>query len=116
MAMFNFAVSRGLGKKDWVVGLFDYAKLSDWKKRGAQNIAEGFVVLVHIPVGSGLPYHDTYLVGCPTQEEAEARIKRLYPSEPNIKLFVSPLRGGDTKTLKLARNEVREWQCDPQTP
>jgi len=60
--------------------------------------------------------HDTYLVGCPTQEEAEARIKRLYPSEPNIKLYVSPLRGGDTKALKLARNEVREWQCDPQTP
>ncbi len=91
MAMFNFAVSRGLGK-DWVVGLFDYAKLSD------------------------LPYHDTYLVGCPTQEEAEARIKHLYPSEPNIKLYVSPLRGGDTKALKLARNEVREWQCDPETP
>ncbi len=115
MAMFNFAVSRGLGK-DWVVGLFDYAKLSDWKTRSAKNIDEGFVVLVHIPVGSGLPYHDTYLVGCPTQEEAEARIKHLYPSEPNIKLYVSPLRGGDTKALKLARNEVREWQCDPETP
>ena len=115
MAMFNFAVSRGLGK-DWVVGLFDFAKLSDWKTRSAQNIDEGFVVLVHIPVGGGLPYHDTYLVGCPTQEEAEARIKDLYPSEPNMKLYVSPLRVGDTKDLKLARNEVREWQCDPQTP
>ena len=115
MAMFNFAVSRGLGK-DWVVGLFDYAKLSDWKTRSARNIAEGFVVLVHIPVGGGLPYQDTYLVGCPTHEEARAKIKDLYPSEPNIKLYVSPLRVGDTKDLKLARNEVREWQCDPQTP
>src|SRR5258707_12364151 len=106
MAMFNFAVSRGLGK-DWVVGLFDSAKLSGWKTRSAQNIHEGFVVLVHIPVGSGLPYHNTYLVGCPTQEEAEARINHLYPSEPNLKLYVSPLRVGDTKTLTLARSEVR---------
>src|SRR6266851_8320129 len=51
-----------------------------------------------------------YLVGCSTHEEAEAKIKDLYPSEPNIKLYVSPLRVGDTKDLKLARNEVREWQ------
>jgi hypothetical protein len=92
------------------VGLFDYAKLSGWKTRSAQSIDEGFVVLVHIPVGGGLPYQDTYLVGCPTHEEAQAKIKDLYPSEPNIKLYVSPLRVGDTKDLKLARNEVREWQ------
>jgi hypothetical protein len=58
----------------------------------------------------GLPYHDTYLVGCSTHEEAEAKIKDLYPSEPNIGLYVSPLCVGDTKDLKLARNEVREWQ------
>ena len=95
------------------MGLFDYAKPSGWKTRSAQKIDEGFVVLVDIPVEGGLPYHDTYLVGCPTQEEAEARIKDLYPSEPNIKLYVSPLRVGDTKDLKLARNEVREWQSSP---
>ena len=90
------------------MGLFDYAKPSGWKTRSAQNIDEGFVVLVDIPVEGGLPYHDTYLVGCSTHQEAEAKIKDLYPSEPNLKLFVSPLRVGDTKDLKLARNEVRE--------
>jgi hypothetical protein len=73
-------------------------------------IDEGFVVLVHVPVGSGLPYQDTYLVGCSTHEEAEAKIKELYPSEPNVRLYVSRLRAGDRKDLKLARNEVREWQ------
>jgi len=76
----------------------------------------GFVVLVHITVGGGLPpYRDVYLVGCSTDEEAKARIKDLYPTEPNIELYVSPLRGGDTKGLKLARNEVRPWH-DPKTP
>ena len=67
-------------------------------------------MLVHIPGGGDLPYQDTYLVGCSTHEEAEAKIKDLYPSELNLKLYVSPLRVGDTKDLKLARNEVREWQ------
>jgi hypothetical protein len=92
------------------VGLLDYAKLPGWKTRSTHNIDEGFVVLVHVPVGSGLPYHDTYLVGCSTHKEAEAKIKELYPSEPNIRLYVSSLRVDDTKELKLARNEVREWQ------
>jgi hypothetical protein len=92
-----------------VVGLLDYAKLSGWT-RAAHNIDEGFVVLVHVSVGSGLPYQDTYVVGCSTHEEAEAKIKELYSSEPNIKLYVAPLRVGDTKDLKLGRNEVREWQ------
>jgi len=92
------------------VGLLDYAKLPGWKTRSAHDIDEGFVVLVHVPVGSDLPYQDTYLVGCSTHEEAEAKIKELYPSEPNIRLYVSRLRAGDRKDLKLARNEVREWQ------
>jgi hypothetical protein len=92
------------------VGLLDYAKLPGWKTRSTHNIDEGFVVLVHVPVGRGLPYHDTYLVGCSTHKEAEAKIKELYPSEPNIRLYVSSLRVDDAKELKLARNEVREWQ------
>jgi hypothetical protein len=45
-----------------------------------EDAHEGFVVLVHIPVGGGLlPYRDVYLVGCTTYEEAEASIKDLYP-------------------------------------
>jgi hypothetical protein len=71
---------------------------------------EGFVVLVHIPTGGGLlPYRDVYIVGCSTRDEAEARIRGLYPSEPDIRLYVSPLCTSDTKSLRLARNEVRPW-------
>lgn len=70
----------------------------------------GFIVLVHVSFGDGVsPYQDTYLVGCATHEEAEARIKELYPSEPNLVLHVSQLGVGDTNDLKLARNEVRPW-------
>lgn len=69
-----------------------------------------FVVLVHISVGAELlPYRDTYLVGCVTRQEAEARIRDLYPSEPNLILHVSPLDVGDLNDLKLERNEVRPW-------
>jgi hypothetical protein len=92
------------------MGLLHFTKLSGWKTRSARNIDEGFVVLVHIPDGSGLPYHDAYLVGCSTPEEAEGKIRDLYPSEPNVRLYVSPLCVGDTNDLKLAPNEVREWQ------
>jgi hypothetical protein len=75
-----------------------------------QNVDEGFVVLVRIPDGSALPYQDAYLVGCPTHDEAEARIKDLYPSEPNMRLYVLPLCVDDTKDLELAPNEVRAWE------
>jgi hypothetical protein len=71
---------------------------------------EGFVVLVYIPIGGTMaPYRDVYLVGCASHEEAEAKIIDLYPSEPEIRLYVSPLRIGDAKGLRLARNEVRSW-------
>jgi hypothetical protein len=74
----------------------------------------GFVVLVHVAVGGGLaPYRDVYLVGAATHEEAQARVKDLYPEEPNLTLYVSPLRAGDAKGLKLARNEVRPWNNEP---
>lgn len=92
------------------MGLLHFAKLSGWKARSARNVDEGFVVLVHVSDGSDLPYHDAYLVGCSTPEEAEGKIRDLYPSEPDVRLYVSPLCVGDTKDLKLARNEVREWQ------
>jgi hypothetical protein len=79
----------------------------------SRNVPEddgAFVVLVHITVGGGLsPYRDAYLVGCATHEEAEAKVRDLYPTEPNLALYVSPLRVGDAKGLKLARNEVRPW-------
>lgn len=73
------------------------------------NMDEGFVVLVHIPVGDGSPYRDAYLVGGSTHEDAEAKIKDLYPGEANIRLYVSLLRRDDAKGLELAPNEVRPW-------
>ena len=76
-----------------------------------QNVDEGFVVLVHIPLGDGSPYQDAYLVGCSTHEEAEAKVKELYPGEANIRLYVSLLRGDDTKGLELASNDVRPWSA-----
>src|ERR1700730_9173310 len=78
----------------------------------------GFAVQVHITLGySSSPYRDVYLVCCANHEEAEARVRDLYPTEPNLALYVSPLSFGDTKGLKLARNEVRSWHDDPpQTP
>jgi hypothetical protein len=80
------------------------------------DVEEGFVVLVYILLGGGLlPYRNVYLVGCSTSEEAEASIKGLYPTEPNIGLLVPPLRRGDMKGLKLEPNEVRPWH-DPETP
>ena len=69
---------------------------------------EGFVGLVHIPMG-GL-YRDAYVVGCSTHSEAEARIRSLYPSEPNLTIYASPLQIGAAENLRLARDEVRSWQ------
>jgi hypothetical protein len=71
-------------------------------------------VLVQITIGGGLsPYRDVYLVGCATNEEAEARVRNLYATEPKLELYVSPLRGDDTGRLRLARDEVRSWHDDP---
>jgi hypothetical protein len=78
--------------------------------QGMGDADGGFIVLVEITVGDGLsPYRGVYLVGCSTDKEAKARIADFYPSEPNIKLYVSPLRIDDAKDLRLARNEVRPW-------
>jgi hypothetical protein len=75
-----------------------------------QYVDEAFVVLVHIPVDDGAPHRENYVVGCSTREEAEARIKSLYPSEPNITLFASPLSATETEGLKLMAGEFRPWQ------
>ena len=76
----------------------------------SQYADKAFVVLVHIPVENGPPRRESYVVGCPTREAAEARIKSLYPSEPNIKLFASPLSATEADGLKLMADEFRPWQ------
>jgi hypothetical protein len=75
-----------------------------------EYVDEAFVVLVYIAVDNGTPQRETYVIGCCTREEAEARIKHLYPSEPNIQLFASPLSATEAEGLQLMEGEVRPWQ------
>jgi len=39
-----------------------------------QYVDEAFVVLVHIPRDNGETQRESYVIGCSTREEAEARI------------------------------------------
>ena len=71
---------------------------------------EAFIVLVHIQVDSGAPQRETYVIGCSSREEAEARIRHLYPYEPDIKLFASPLSSTEAEGLQLTIGEIRPWQ------
>ena len=75
-----------------------------------QYVDEAFVVLVHIPLDNGETQRESYVIGCSTREEAEARIRYLYPLEPNIKLFASPLTATEMEGLKLMAREFRPWQ------
>jgi hypothetical protein len=75
-----------------------------------QYVDEAFVVLIHIPVDNGAPQRESYVVGCSTRKEAEAKIRSLYPSESNIRLFASRLTANETKGLKLTAGEFRSWQ------
>ena len=75
-----------------------------------QYVNEAFVVLVHILLDSGETQRERYVIGCSTREEAEARIRHLYPADPNIKLFASPLTATETEDLKLMVGEIRPWQ------
>ena len=73
-------------------------------------VNEAFVVLVHFPIDNGAPQRESFVVGCSTREEAEAKIRGLYPGELNIKLFASRLTANETKGLKLTAGEFRSWQ------
>jgi hypothetical protein len=44
----------------------------------SQYVSKAFMVLVHIPVENGLPQRESFVVGCSTREEAEAKIRSLY--------------------------------------
>jgi hypothetical protein len=77
-------------------------------------VDEAFTVLVHIPVDGGAPQRETYVIGCPTREEAETRIRGLYPTELEVRVFATPLCASETKGQKLMAGEYRPWH--PQTP
>jgi hypothetical protein len=70
---------------------------------------QAFTVLVHIPVDNEAPQRETYVIGCSSREEAEARIRHLYPYEPDIKLFASPLSAAEAEDLQLTEGEIRPW-------
>jgi hypothetical protein len=75
-----------------------------------EYVNEAFVVLVHIPVSNGLPQRESFVVGCSTREEAEAKIRSLYPSEQYIRLFALAVSATETQGLKLAAGEIRTWE------
>ena len=79
-------------------------------RTAAWFVDKGFVVLVWIRLEEGrAEQRDAYLVGCATQEESEARVRRMYPNDPTAEIFVGQMSVGDIKSLRLMRGEVRPW-------
>jgi hypothetical protein len=70
---------------------------------------EAFEVLVHIYGVEGRPLREQYIVGCPTRESAEDRVKRHFSPETDIKVFASPLGASEMAGLNLLPGEVRAW-------
>jgi hypothetical protein len=93
-------------------------RLPSWKTgafgahiaRMPEYVDEAFVVLVHVLLDSGERQRERYVIGCPTREEAEAKIRDLHPPESHIKLFALPLSAAETKALNLTAYEFRPWQ------
>jgi hypothetical protein len=75
----------------------------------SQYVSKAFVVLVHIAVENGLPERESFVVGCSTREEAEAKIRSLYPPERDIGLFALALSSLETQALELSEGEIRRW-------
>lgn len=79
-------------------------------------VEEAFTVLVHVPVPEGgAPLRETYVVGCATREEAETRIKNLFPDVLDVRAFATPLSTAEAKSQKLMAGEYRPWHLTPQT-
>jgi hypothetical protein len=76
----------------------------------SQYVSKAFMVLVHVSVENGLPQRESFVVGCSTREEAEAKIRSLYPSEQDIRLFALALSATETEGLDLTAGEIRRWQ------
>jgi hypothetical protein len=52
-----------------------------------KHVGEAFVVMVHIYGDDEDPSQEQYVVGCPTREAAEDRIKSYFPPGVYIKVF-----------------------------
>ena len=75
----------------------------------AQYVDEAFVVLAHIYGAEGRPLREEYVVGCPTREAAEDRIRSSFPPGTDIKVFASLLGASETAALNLLPDEIRPW-------
>jgi hypothetical protein len=76
----------------------------------SQYLSKAFVVLVHIPIDTGLPERESFVVACSTREEAEAKIRSLYSCDLNISLFALALSATETERLDLSPGEFRPRQ------
>jgi hypothetical protein len=74
-----------------------------------QYVGEAFIVLVHIYGADGRRLREEYVVGCPTREAAEDRVKSCFPPETDIKVFASLLGASEVAVLNLLPNEIRPW-------
>jgi hypothetical protein len=75
-----------------------------------EYVGEAFVVLVHIYGPDGTAQREEYLVGCPTREMAEVRIRAFFQSGADINVFASPLGASEVAGLNLLPNEIRPRQ------
>jgi len=81
----------------------------DFNCVGMSDVSKAFMVLVHIPVQNRLPQRESFVVGCATREEAEAKIRSLYPPELGVGLFALALSALETEALELSEGEIRRW-------
>jgi hypothetical protein len=81
----------------------------------SEYVTKAFMVLVHIPVENRLPQRESFVVGCATREEAEAKVRSLYPPELDIALFALALSALETEELELSEGEIRR-RLDGSTP
>jgi hypothetical protein len=73
-------------------------------------VDEACVVLVRIPLVGGSDEQLTYVVGCPSPEEAIILIREEHAaSNPGAKIIASRLTQNDTKGFKLKPREIRPW-------
>ena len=73
----------------------------------SEYVSKAFVVLVDVTVENGLSHRESFVIGCPTRDEAEARIRSLYPSEQNVRVFALALSTLEAETLELSEGEIR---------
>jgi hypothetical protein len=73
-------------------------------------VDEACVVLVRIPLIGGSDEQLTYVVGCPSPEDAIILIREEYAtSNPGAKIIASRLTQNDTERLQLKPGEIRPW-------